>query len=172
VTRYNPDTGRKTKVPADSVEAMEWPSRKPAAQTKTQKAAMRRAETQIARTVERGAGRAVAKVAGGLAAAGQAAGLGAGATAAYLASAGLISYAATRAILEGAAQGQTPVNLVSKARSMAVTAFHRKLGRFPTHAEYADVRKRVGQAILDHFAAATGSVPAMWRNFVGLFKGE
>ena len=151
---------------------MEWPSRKPAAQTKRQKAVTRRLETQIARATERTVGKTAGKVAAGLAAAGQSAGLGAGATAAYLASAGLISYAATRAILEANAQGITPANLVSKARSMAVTAFHRKLGRFPTHAEYVDVRKRVGNAIMDHFAAATGSVPAMWRNFVGLFKGE
>lgn len=133
---------------------------------------MRRVETQIARTVERGAGRAVGKAAAGLAAVGQTAGLGAGATAAYVAAAGLISYAATTAILRGIAAGETPANLVSKARSMAVTAFHKKLDRFPTHAEYADIRKRVGNAILDHFAAAQGSVPAMWRNFVALFKGE
>lgn len=92
-------------------------------------------------------------------------------TAAYLAAAGLISYAATRAILNSSASGESPANLIARARSMAVTQFHKKLGRLPTREEYADVRKRVGNALLDHFTAATGSVPAMWRNFVGLFKG-
>lgn len=121
--------------------------------------------------MERGAGRAAGKVAAGLATAGQATGLGAGASAAYLAAAGLISYAATRAILEAGASGENLPNLISRARSMAVTQFNRKLGRMPNKAEYTDLRKRVGNAILDHFKAAAGSVPAQWRAFVSLFKG-
>ena len=128
-------------------------------------------ETAVVRTVERGVGKAAAKVAGGLAAAGSSAGIGAGAAAAYLAAAGLISYAATRVILESAAEGISPANLISKARSLTVTQFHRKLGRFPTHAEYADLRKRVGNQIRDAIDAQLGSVPAMWLNFFGLFMG-
>jgi hypothetical protein len=94
-----------------------------------------------------------------------------GLSAAYLASAGLIAYLATKAILDAAAQGQTPDNLIAQARSMAVTAFHRKLGRMPNRDELIDLRKRVGQSIADHYAAALGSIPAQWRNFIGLFKG-
>ena len=159
-------------VAADSWEADNWPSRKPAAQTKTQKAATRRFERAVEGEARRVVQRGGARVAGKLAAAGAPLGLSAGMSAAYLAAAGLLSYAVTRSIIEANQEGETLPNLVARARSMAATAFQRKLGRRPTREEYADLRKRVGQAIGDHFAAAAGSIPAQWRNFIGLFKGE
>lgn len=163
---YNPETGRLVSVSPDSPEAatMLPASAKP---TKAEKKVSRRVEAAAV-----GAATTLVKAGiRGVPGAAQAAGMTTGMAAAYVASAGLIAYLATTAILDAAATGQNLTNLVAQARSMAVTQFRRKLGRFPTHEEYADLRKRVGNAILDHFKAASGSIPAMWRNFVGLFKG-
>lgn len=94
-----------------------------------------------------------------------------GLSAAYVAAAGMIAYAATKAVLDGKAEADTVENSVAKARSMAVTAFHQRLGRMPTHEEYADMRKRIGDSIADGIRAMQGSLPARWRLFVQLLKG-
>jgi len=166
VKRYNPDTGRQVSVPADSWEADNWSSRKPSqAATKARK----RVETQVARTAQRAVERGV----GALAKPGTRAAVGAALlSATYLAVAGAVAYGATTAILKANAEGVTLPNLVAQARSMAAGAFQRKTGRYPTVAEYADLRKRIGNAILDAVAAQAGSIPAQWRSFVSLFKGE
>lgn len=150
------------KVDADSFEAENWPSRKPPKVTLAQKRVERRLETAAGRTVEQVLRRGLPAGAGAVALSG-----------AYLAAAGTIAYLATSQILKGIAEGVTPANLVAQARSMAASAFQRKLGRYPTREEYRDLRRRVGNAVLDHFTTiGAGSIPAMWRNFVALFKGE
>jgi hypothetical protein len=163
---YNPDTGRIVSVVPGSPEAAQMlpTSEKP---TKAEKKVSRRVESALLG----GAATLVKAGIRGVPAAASAAGITTGMAAAYIASAGIISYLATTAIINAAAEGQTLANLIGQARSMAITQFHRKMGRFPTREEYADLRKRVGNAILDHFKAATGNIPAMWRNFVALFKG-
>lgn len=62
VARYDPDTGRKVQVEADSLEADTWSSRKPRRQSRTTRKAIARAERAVERQVIRAATPAVVAV--------------------------------------------------------------------------------------------------------------
>lgn len=79
VWRYDPDSGQRRHVPNDSIEAAEWPSRKPRKSRRATQAA-RRLEGVAARGVVSGG----LKLAGAVRAAGAAAGLGITATGAAI----------------------------------------------------------------------------------------
>jgi hypothetical protein len=101
VTRYNPETGARARVPNDSIEAAEWPSRKPA-----RKRASRTAAAVRSRALTAGS-RAIAvgglKLAGAARAAGAAAGLGITATGAAIVGAFGLGFAIGTAINRAAA---------------------------------------------------------------------
>lgn len=151
MSRYNPETGRKEKVPADSAEAAEWPSRKPA---KTSAGLIAQAAsiggtaglsylgTRIATKAERkltvAVGRAIQKGAGaGLGVVAEAAGVSSATAAAGIIAAALVGWNLGKAINyavqgEGAKLDQALRNYRS-ARAEA----ERRLGRPLTKAELA-----------------------------------
>lgn len=112
MSRYNPETGRKEKVPADSAEAEDWPTRKPA---KTASGLISQAAsiggtaglsylgTRIATKAERkltvAVGRAIQKGAGaGVGVIAEAAGVSTGAAAAGIIAAALVGWNLGKAI--------------------------------------------------------------------------
>jgi hypothetical protein len=157
VKRWNPDTGRAVQVDADSWEAENWPTRKPPAQTKAQKAVTRRVEREVTTTARNVLRRAAAKVAAGAAAVGAPVGVGALGVAAYVAIAGAVSYLATKAILDGAANGETPANLAALAFAKAHRELARQLGRQGTPAELKDLYRRIAIELSNRMRM--GSVP-------------
>lgn len=145
VNRYNPSTGRKVKVPADSQEAADWPTRKP-----TRSKAVQRLERRVVSTVSSAVGRGVSRGAKAVAAIGLG-GIG------YGALAGLAAYAATTAVLEANRTGQTPRFLLDLAVAKAHRSFAQRAGRPVTRAELVDIRKRIAARLVD--AISAGSAP-------------
>lgn len=154
--RYNPQTGARVNVQVGTYEDTNWPSRKPSQRTRRQEQAfIRQAGTSLGREIP-----------GAIAAVGVS-------SATALALAGIAAYLATSAIRDGAAESDSIENAVARYRSMAATEFQRRLGRPPTHDEYAELRREVGQQIDQALRAMSPnplvSLPARWQQFISLF---
>lgn len=154
--RYNPQTGARVNVQVGSYEDTNWPSRKPSQRTRRQEQAfVRQAGTAIGKEIP-----------GAIAAVGVS-------SAAALALAGIAAYVATTAIRDGAAESDTIENAVARYRSMAATEFQRRLGRPPTHDEYAELRRQVGAQVDQALRAMSPnplvSLPARWQMFISQF---
>lgn len=154
--RYNPQTGARVNVQVGSYEDTNWPSRKPSQRTRRQEQAfIRQAGTAVGREIP-----------GAVAAIGVS-------SAATLALAGIAAYVATSAIRDGAAESDTIENAVARYRSMAATEFQRRLGRPPTHDEYAELRRQVGEQVDQALRAMSPnplvSLPARWQMFISQF---
>jgi len=138
VSRYNPSTGRKARVPEDSVEAAEWPSRKPPRGGAPGSRA--RTERELVRAGGRTAEGLVAAAPAFLVAvkaAGAAAGLGVAATAAAITGAFAVGFAIGTAINKLAAHFSREERNVRKVLAFraARASFTKAAGRAMTKAE-------------------------------------
>lgn len=146
VSRYDPETGERVRVPKDSVEADEYLTAAEWKRERRKKAVKReRAAKEVERVVQRvvatpqvreriAAGGA--RAASGLAGAGSAVGLGAGATAALLLAVGVASYYATTWLRDEIKAGRFDrAYLRSLAFRKAHTRLAAELGRVPTRDE-------------------------------------
>jgi len=156
VTRYNPETGRKVKVAANSAEAATWSTRKPpkgfagtlyqgfqiggAAGTahvtgKVADKVTRKVSTSLARAGKKLSGQAAKYGIPAVAAAGQAAGLGLAATTGAILAAGLVAYGlGSQAFYPQRAEGDR-LDAALKNLLAARRAMETRLGRKLTSGE-------------------------------------
>lgn len=155
VSRYNPETGRKTKVPADSEEADLWPTRKPSKGTRgiIQRAASIGGEEGVkfataalskkvyqkvvrkaSRGIDLGIKRGIAKGVGAATAA--AAEIGVGATAAAILAAASLGYLTGSGIVNARENREAKLDRALQALLAAKREAKKRLGRELTKAEY------------------------------------
>jgi hypothetical protein len=152
VSRYNPDTGRKVKVPADSPEALAWASRKPPktfsgtigstfdtyqragiaaaatyAGTKVATRAERKAAQVVAKALQRGAG-------AGLGVLAEAAGVGTATAAAGILASAIAGYGLGKAITYSR-DPNTITGIALRQLHEAQNSARQRLGRELTKAE-------------------------------------
>jgi len=166
VSRYNPETGRKQKVPRDSEEADLWPSRKPSKGTRgiIQRAASIGGEEGVkfataalskkvyqkvvrkaGRTIDLGIKRGIAKGAGKVA--GAVATYGAGATTAAILTAAIGGYLLGSGIVNARANQEEKLDRALRALHAARREAEAKLGRALSKEEYRKIYDKYAELV-------------------------